>query len=120
MTSELHAEIQRRVINAPAPGFYSMRLVRNGWRVPCRIVHDENGWHAIINGEVQPAFPDPYDAPFVATLHERGLRIDQPTYDWLIALKAYAEAHEPDHPAARPLLAIDPMQLKPIMPRTPH
>jgi hypothetical protein len=120
MTSELHAARQRRRIDAPEPGYFSMRLVKGGWRVPCRIVHDAHGWHAEINGEVQPAFPDPYAAPGVSRVHERGLRIDQPTYDRLIALKAYAEAHEPDHPAANPLRAIDPMQLQPIIPRTPH
>ena len=117
MTSELHAAEQRRVIDAPQPGYYTLRLARGAWRVPCRIVHDEDGWHAEINGDVQPASPDPYAAPGVAHVHERGLRIDQPTYDWLVALKAYVEAHEPDHPAARPLDPIDPMQLRPIMPR---
>jgi hypothetical protein len=120
MTSEMHAESQRRAIGVIEPGYFSMRLVRNGWRVPCRIIHDEHGWHAVIDGCEHPSHPDPYAATGVSQVWERGLRIDPPTYNWLIALKAYALAHEPQHPAANPLRAINPNELQPIIPRTPH
>ena len=119
MTSELHASDQRRRIDAPEPGYFSMRLVHGGWRVPCRIVHDENGWYAVVNGNAEAPADNPHDAARVSRIWEHGLRIDQPTYDWLIALKAYAETHEPDHPAANVQRAIDPNQLQPIQPRTP-
>jgi hypothetical protein len=98
----------------PEPGPFSLRLVKGGWRVPARIVRDaEDRWHAEVDGEAHAADADPAQAVMVATLWHVGIKIDEQTYDWLLAMKAHALAREPDHPCLHPRKPIDPRLLKP-------
>jgi hypothetical protein len=116
MPSARHAESQRRLIWPPSPGYFRLALVRGGWRVPCRIISGEAGWHAEINGEIFPPHPDPVQARRVDAVWHGGIMINESDFLWLESVRAWALAHEPEHPAARPLKAIDPRRLIPIMP----
>lgn len=105
-----------RAIWPPQPGLFSLRLVKNGWKVPARISHTEAGWHAEIDGEAQPANPNPERAAGVDTIWHSGDQIDQQTYDHLQAIREYAREHDPDHPSLRPRTAMDHRTLRPIYP----
>lgn len=92
-----------------------MRLVKNGWRVPARIHHQDDGrWAAEVDEEMCEPHLDPALAPMVAALWHGGIKIDEQTYRWLLAMKAHAIEHDPSHPALNPRKAIDPRLLKPL------
>jgi hypothetical protein len=113
--SAWRSSAQRRTIWPPEAGTFALRLVKNGWRVPARIVlDDDDRWYAEIDGAPFAAHPDPVHAPMVDVIWHGGIRIDEQTYQWLLAVKAHAQAHEPDHPALHPRKAIDPRLLKPL------
>lgn len=119
MSAYRHAESQRRLVWPPSPGWFALALVRRGWKVPCRIVRDDDGWHAEVDGVAHPAHPDPAHAYLVDAVWHGGIRIPESEYLWLEAVRAWALAHEPgSHPAANPRKAIDPRRLAPIMPAT--
>src|SRR3954469_17773176 len=119
-----------RLVWPPQPGYFQMRLVSRGWKVPARLVLGDSGWHAIIDEEAYFPHSDPAQARGVAAVWTSGAQIDAATYRWLIALKAWARAAAPDHPCLSPRSPIDPAVLPPIDPslrrpfagtqRTPH
>lgn len=111
-----HARVQARSIWPPSPGLFSVSLTRGAWKVPARIVHEDGLWHAEIDGEEYTAHSDPTLAAMVDYVWHSGLRIDQAAYDWLMVLKDWARANNPDHPCLSPRRAIDPNRLRPIMP----
>jgi hypothetical protein len=115
--SDRHAKGQRRAVWPPEPGLFRLRLVRGGWGVPCAIAVTIDGWQAEIDGIAYPPDPDPARAIGVERIWTGAEIIDQSEHDWLIEMKAWALAHEPDHPAANPLQAINPSELRPLIPR---
>jgi hypothetical protein len=119
LANDRHRADQRRNVWPPEPGFFSLRLVRNGWPVPARIVCDGGCWYAIIDGLEHPPAFDPAYAPHVARVWERGTRVDRADYDWRNEMRAYAAANEPAHPCLRPTEPMDPLSLPPLRPRTP-
>ena len=114
MLSPRHARDQRRAIWPPEPGTFVLGLVRGAWRVPCRIVHDDDGWHAEIDGVVHPAHRDPALAYMVDAVWHGGTLVAQPDYDWFVAIKVWAQINDPSHPCLNPRKVIDPSLLKPI------
>jgi hypothetical protein len=93
-----------------------MRLVRKGWRAPCRIVHDATGWFAIIDGEEFAAAADPLHAVHVDRIWHSGEIITEAEYHWLESVREWARLHRPRHPAANALLPIDFNLTPPIEP----
>jgi hypothetical protein len=116
--SDRHAAAQRRVVWPPEPGLFRLRLVRGGWGVPARIAVTIDGWRAEIDGIAYPPDPDPARAPGVERIWVSAEIIDQLEYQWLVEMREWALAHDPDHPAANPQRAINPAELRPILPRT--
>jgi hypothetical protein len=114
--SDRHAVDQRRAIWPPEPGCFRIRLAPRAWLVPCKIVHDDDGWHAIIDEREHDPHPDPAHAPRVSDVWT-GLRISESEYDWLIAVKRQAERTDPSHPSLNPTTAIHPNRLQPLIPR---
>ena len=113
--NERHHPSQSRRVWPPVDGlFFRYSLVRGGWKVPATIRFDDRGWVAVIDGEECIPHPDPALAEGVADVWHHGTLIDQQTYDWLLAVKAWAAANHPGHPCLNPL--------KPMLPRmlTPH
>jgi hypothetical protein len=110
-----HRADQRRQIWPPEPGYFLLRLVKDGWRVPCRIIHDAEGWHAEVDGTHHPAHADPALAYMTDALWHGGLRISQADYNWAVATREQARATAPDHPSLHPRKPMDPRTLKPIV-----
>jgi hypothetical protein len=112
-----HAADQRRAVWPPEPGHFRLSLVRGGWRVPARLSVTVDGWQAEIDGIAYPPDPDPARATGVERVWTGGEIIDQSEHDWLVEMRTWARTHAPDHPAANPLQAINPSELRPLMPR---
>jgi hypothetical protein len=102
--------------DSPQPGFYRMRLVRRGAWVTARIHRMPDGrWQAEIDGEL-------LGWPSEDWIHAEGLdriwptaqRITEADYSFALALKAWAQRHQPNHPCLHPTRPIDPAQLQPI------
>jgi len=111
--TDRHAPSQRRLIWPPSPGWFKLRLVRGGWQVPAMICHhDQIGWWAVLDGEQFAPHDDPAHAPRVSDIWT-GTIIDEATYDWLLAVKAWARQHEPDHPCLSPTKPISHRRLIP-------
>jgi len=110
-------EPQARAIWPPVPGLFRLPLVKRGWGVPCRILWTADGWQADIDGTLYPSHADPAQAAHVARIWHYGAFVTASEYGWLLAVKDHARARDPDHPAVRPLQAMDPRTLKPIQPR---
>ena len=102
-----------RAVWPPQPGWFNLRLVRGGWRVPCQIVHQDGLWQAIIDGEAKVAAADPAQAEGVDRIWHGGTRIPQFEFDYLESLRAAAP---PDHPARNPTKRIEPSMLTPMVP----
>ena len=103
-----------RRIDRPEPGFFKLRLVRKGWQVPVRVLRYTDGtWHVTVNGQDKPQSTDPIAAG-AQSIWESGTAIDQTEYNYLIALREYALAHDPTHPAATPDKPIRVALLRPI------
>jgi hypothetical protein len=122
--SERHALGQERQVDHVDPGFYRLALVKGGWRVPCRICHEDNGfdpyWWGEIDGEANGLrVRDPFDCPVIVQIHEWGEKISDRQFDWLVAIKQWAAQHDPSHPCLHPRRRIDHMNLRPLIPRKP-
>lgn len=106
--------LQSRVIDQPQPGFFLLRLVRKGPWVPAAICHDSDGWHAVINGERGDSHADPAHAPGVFRIWHGGRVCTEAEYHHRLHVRAWAEQHMPQHPAAQPRAAIDLQSLPPL------
>jgi hypothetical protein len=106
-------EAARRV-DQPETGFFLIRLVRGGWKVPCQIARcpETSDWIAIIDGETT-RHPDPTEAG-VMRIWLAGESVEEWVARDRDALREWAKAHDPDHPAANPRKAVDPMRLRPV------
>ena len=103
-----------RIVDQPEPGFFTTRLVRNGPLVPARIIwHEGEGWQAVVNGEPGPTSYDDVVAG-VDLIWNYCPRISEAEYEFMLAVIAWAEEHEPRHPAANPRRPIDP-RTKPFL-----
>lgn len=107
---------QHRTIWPPEAGtLFAFRLVKDGWRVPGRIICDDEGrWHAEIDGTAYPAHADPALAPMVDALWHGGIKIPQADFDWLIEIREFARKYDPDHPSLHPRDPISPRSLRPM------
>jgi hypothetical protein len=101
-----------RRIDVIEPGFFRLRLVKGGWKVPARIEFDEGTWTVTIDGEARSA-RDPYaaGADYVWT---SGEAIEEWQYADLLDLKLWAASAEPTHPCLQPRKRMDPMTLPPV------
>lgn len=125
-----------RQLDRPEPGFYTLRLVKNGPRVAARIArlctctigggehapHDWTPacdrpwpvWLAEINGDqVSEPDRDPLKAG-VFRIWESGEPCTADEYRYRLELKAWAEREAPDAPEANPRKPIDLNQLPPL------
>ena len=110
-------EKQNRRADIVEPGLYRMSLIRNGWKVPCRIVQGIDVWWAEVNEMVQGYHIDPFDCPAIIRIHEWGEKVSDRQYDWLIGIKAWARQNDPTHPCLHPWTSMDPNKLRPLIPR---
>jgi hypothetical protein len=110
-----HDPAQSRLIWPPSPGLFRLRLVKGAWAVPARILFG-GLWQAEIDEALNAPHADAVLARGVDTIWHGGLRIDQDEYDWLIATKRHAEAHDPSHPCLHPTRAIDRSRLRAFRP----
>lgn len=110
-----HAE-PPRAVDRPEPGHFRLRLVRGGPFVPARIAHDASGWWAEIDGRRYAPHPDPAQAEGVFRVWHGGRHIDEAEYRHLNAVRGWATATMPDHPAANPREPIDDAKLRRLPP----
>lgn len=110
-----------RMPDGQAAGFYTLRLVRRGWRIGVQLFREDGLFWAEANG-------DPPTEPInLARLHtemqewlmgesarEMVLRLwlyGEPTteadYRWRVEMRRWAEIHDPTHPAANPMRPVD-------------
>jgi hypothetical protein len=117
-----HDQSQAREIWPPRAGFFRLRLVRGGWPVPAEIKlvpiedggTDRMGWQAVIDGEPRDPDPDPAHAAGVSDIWHGGTIVPQSEFEWCIAVRDHAAAHDPDHPSLHPRKPIDRNRLKPL------
>jgi len=103
-----------RRVDQPEPGFFRIKLVKGGPPVAAAIVHDADGWHAVIDGDRLPSAEDPWHAEGLARVWHYGLIIDEPEYRFMLARAAHARAHDPTHPTANPDQPINLADLPPL------
>ena len=102
-----------RVVNEPQPGFYKVRLVAKGWKVPAWIFQAGDALVAIVDGEQQIGrWRADDEAPMsditpLMRVHLYGEQIDQAEWDYLNALREFCRIHKPDHPCCHPGRPID-------------
>lgn len=94
-----------------APGWYRIRLVRNGWAVPAKIEHGPHGWRCTLDGFEKPWTTDPFFDSDITKVLDYGLIIEEWEYTDLLNLKAECVIQQPDHPCLTPMRAMDPMTL---------
>lgn len=114
-----------RIIDAPQPGWFRMRLVKGGPTVPARIAYGpqrdpETGleldrswlWHGEINGQPDPN-PTPAPTETVMRIWTSGAPITEAEHDYLAADRAWAAEFAPHLPEANPTRRIDLSALDP-------
>jgi hypothetical protein len=108
----------RRSLNDPQPGYWLMRMVKGGPRVPATI--------CIVHTTREPGEESnlmdrsPFIAAFIAgdpvsiddVWHRRGEPITESEYRFRVADLEYARRYAPDEPQAAPRKKIDLMQAK--------
>jgi hypothetical protein len=107
-----------RRVDQPSCGRFKMKLVRKGrlsgpW-VPAMIDCVDGVWTTTINGEV---IGEPGEDQIRACVFDVWLfsvQIEQSEYDYMMAMKAWAEANDPTHPAANPRKVIDLLTMSPV------
>ena len=93
-----------RAVAEPQPGYFLVRLVRKGPRVPAQIRHVDGQWNAVINGASFPAAADPAAAPRVFFIWHSGEEIAEAEYRKSLAR---SRAASPDDPLSNPGKPID-------------
>ena len=112
---------QRRVLSAPEPGWFSMRLVKGGPLVPARLfrgaaVDPETGQpldrSPVLLAQIGDRVPssDPGDIERVWLQHP----IPEAEYHHLMRVLAWAKARAPDAPEAKPRRPINHGKLPPV------
>jgi hypothetical protein len=93
--------------DTPTPGYYLMRLVKNGPLVGCAIERTAEGWRVMKNGEWQGPSDDPWILPFMHDVHHFAEMSTEAEVRYRIGLKRYEEIYRPDGAAANPRRAIN-------------
>ena len=106
-----------RSLEAPDPGYFRIRLVRAGPFVPAKITHAGGLWCCTINGEERTRADNPWAVADMDRVWFYGQRIAESEYDYMLAMKLFAERHQPEHPSANPRKAIDLRLLPPLYQR---
>ena len=116
-----------RPIDDPRPGFFRLRLVKNGPFVGAELRYGpprdpETGgimsersyqWETLVNGKlVSEPSPDPVKAG-VFRVWLSGTQIEEPEYRYLIADREWCERHAPAAPEANPTASIQLAELPP-------
>lgn len=103
MTYKTLAPESRR-IDQPVPGYYLIRLIRHGPKVPAMLAYSEDeGWYAVINGKVVSNPPNfDWAKAYMVVNVWLGQPIDQQEYDRLMALR-----FQKQHPNSSPDKKID-------------
>jgi len=82
--------------------------------VPVRVSCENGLWFVVVDGIEQLPASDPWAIEVMFRVHVFGLKIDDKEYRYLVAMRDWAQRHDPSHPAANPTAAIKPNQLKPL------
>jgi hypothetical protein len=116
-----HTPEQARRVDLVEPGYFKLRLVKNGWQVPAQIAREGRDWFAVLDGTALGMHRDPFQAEQVARIHEYGTRITLCEYVRLLAQKEWSRDHAPDHPCLFPMRPVTPgtLPLLRIPGRTP-
>ena len=78
-----------RQVDSPRAGFFSIKLVKGGVRVPGRIIHDFDLFQAELDGVLQgPPHEDPFKANGVSRLWEYGREITADEFALMTRQKA--------------------------------
>ena len=105
------------------PGFYTLRLVPRGWPIPAWVkahTGPEGAFHVTVNGEDHGYWSDPaieaavlawvtnQRPHIVAKLIMFGRQTTEQDYRYREAMRAWAQTHNPAHPAANPTVPMNP------------
>ena len=100
-----------RAVSAPEPGFFMIRMVKGGPRLPARIHHENGCWWASVGTREFARHADPLRAPWVERIWHGGEDIDAAEHEHRVRALRAAQA-DPAHPANRPRQPIDLTKLK--------
>lgn len=102
-----------RRIDKPRPGWFAMKLVKGGPRVPCRISFDETTrlWSAEIDGAVSTNADPTLAGVFRIWLF--AMEIEEWVFLNMVDAKARWAVENPDHPCLHPRRRIEPMLMRP-------
>lgn len=117
------AQFGKRFVGQPTVGFYRLRLVKGGPFVGARILYGPTPdpddadnvmdrsplWRGEVDGALEPN-PSPQPTDAVWRIYERGERIDEATFRFLLAEADWCRSHRPDEPIADPRRPIDMMK----------
>lgn len=98
----------------PLPGYFRLRLVKDGWRAPAQIIFADGLWQAIIDGEEGEPDADPVVAG-VDTIWAYGAFSTADEYAFLNATREWARQYRSDHPAADARRPRSKRRMKPII-----
>jgi hypothetical protein len=93
-----------RRLDDPEPGYFLVRVIKNGPLVPAAIFREFGVWRAEINGEIQPdPNPEPLKAGKVVSVwHSFRERLTKEEYD-----RRLKRAADPADPSSRPRERLD-------------
>lgn len=93
--------------DTPSPGFYLLRLVRNGPYVGAQIRHEDGQWFVMEDGVLQGPSTDPWLLPLMERVHHYGRETTEAEVRFRLGLKRFEEIYKPDGSAANPRKPID-------------
>lgn len=104
-----------RVVWPPSPGYFTLRLVKGGWRAPAQIIFANGLWQAIVDGEAGTPHADPVIAG-VDIIWSYGVFSNAAEYAYLNATREWARRNpQANHPAADATQPISRVRMRPIM-----
>jgi hypothetical protein len=104
-----------RRVDMPIAGWFRVRLVRNGWKVPALVEQNSEGmWRAIVDEQPTGWFRDPFKSEDICRVWEFGAQIQEYEYLDLLASKLVAP---PDHPSRNPRVPMNPMTTTLVVPK---
>lgn len=93
----------------PEPGFWAIRLVRDGPEVPCCILEHETRFP----GDRLAAYIMGERCEMHEVWHRRGRAITKADHDFMVADLTWLRTWKPNDPMADPTKAIDPLKAPP-------
>lgn len=104
-----------RRTDKPEPGYYLIRLVKNGPPVGAEIIHDDAGqWWTMVDDVLYGPARDPFQLETLCQVHSYGVESTQSEVAYRIELSRWAKAYSPNHPAANPKRPVDTENLIPF------